>query len=408
MKKVLFIIIGALHFLGVEICQAYTDPWQAIKANDYQAAETLVRASLQEDPGHAPDRFLLARLLAWQKRYDEALKEYEVLLVRSPNHADYLLGKGQALYWQGSLAEALGVVEQAILSSPEYLELWILKIKILMGQGNSLQAHTLVDQAEELFSGANMEKIRQVMAGYQHSVPAFLARREMEVGFTYEYLSDDFDYWASSYVLAEWFYKPRATLYVQGRLTDRFSENDHELSLGTYQPLGTLTTYQLEANFSPSHEILAEYSFLAGLSRSIKKDWDVGVTGRHSIYTETSSNVLSLTGGHYFNNQRLAYTIYVSKVEGARETYSHRLHWNRYYGNRNYIGLYGATGEETENIGEVAGSTRFITSSVFGYGIAGRHWLKDGPFAISYQLWQHDQGDIYTRWGGALGFRIQF
>lgn len=407
--RIVFFATVALLFLGAGSSQAFNEPWQAIKANDYPAAEELVRARLQDDPGQVENRFLLARLLAWQKRYHEALTEYALLLALYPEHGDYLLGKAQTLYWQGSTVEALHTVNTALAAHPVYAELWILKVKILMAQGERHKARALVDLAESRFTGASLDEIRKVLVSYQPAVPQFQARREVEAGLTYEYLSDDFDHWASSYVLGESFYKPRATLYAQGRLTDRFDQNDHQLTVGTYQPLGPLFTYQLEASLSPSHEVLAEYSFMAGLTRSIRKEWDVTVTARHSIYSETYSSLLSLTGGHYFKNRhRLAYTIYLSKVEDASETSSHRLQWKRYYDRRNYVGLYIASGQETENVGEVAGRSRLLTTSVFGYGIAGRHWLDDGPFAITYQLWQHDQGDIYTRWGGALGFRIQF
>lgn len=407
MKKKL-LILSALIFLSVGESQAYDEPWQAIKSNDFPAAEELVRASLQGDPTQAENRFLLARLLAWQKRYAEAVQEYDILLAEYPGHADYLLGKGQTLYWQGSLAGALQMVDLAIANTPHYKELWLLKIKILMSQEESQQARAANDQAENYLTGAQLAEIRQLLASYQQSAPEFQDRSEVEVGFAYEYLSDDFAPWTSAYMRGEWFYKPRATLYTQGSFVNRFDKNDREISIGTYQPLGSLYTYQLEVGYSPIHEILAEYSFMGGLSRSVMKNWDVGFNVRHSIYTNTYSNLLSLTVGRYFYSQRLAYTLYVSKVEDASETFSHRLQWSLYYDLRNSIGLYVATGIETESVGEIAGSTRFITSSVFSYGIAGRHWLKEGHYSLTYQLWQHDQGNLYTRWGGALGFRIQF
>jgi YaiO family outer membrane protein len=407
MKKVVVSIV-ALFLLGQGVCQAYTDAAQAVAAHDYPAAEALVRRHLQDDPGDDEQRFLLARLLAWQERFPEAVHQYDVLLGRSPTHVDYLLGRAQTLFWQGNLSAALQTADRALAVSPAYGELWLVKTKILLAQGESEQAALLIAQAQKHFSGAELENIRRVLVAAQRSDAAFVPRRELEAGFTYEYLSDEYAHWASGFVLGEWFYEPRATLYGQLRLLDRFDENDQELTLGTSQPLGSTGTYQFEASFSPNPDIVAEYSVLGGLTQAIGTAWDVGISARHSLYTDTASTLVSLGGGGYFMDQRLAYTLYVSKVEGASETYSHRVQWSRFYGRRNQVSLYVATGRETENVGEVAGRTRFITTSVFGYGIAGRHWLKEDAFALTYQLWQHDQGSLYTRWGGSLGFRIQF
>ena len=389
---------------------AYENPEQAIAQKDFAAAEAMVRAKLQSDPQSGELTFLLARLLSWQGRYEQALDLYVRLLVQEPDNADYLFGRAQTLFWSGQSEIALTEVKKGLALVPNSLELRRLQIQILLDRGNEdglQQAEILLAEAEQHFGTQPLADQHSRLQALRGAGSGFVPRSEVEAGLSYEHLTNGYAEWKSAYLAGEWLYAPRQVLYGTTRLTDRFSQADQELTLGTYQPLGSFYDYQLEISGSPSYEILPKYSLFGGFTRKLPDKWGASLGARHSEYSATYSNLYSATMGRYFANERLEYTLYLGKAEAAGETYSHRLQWTHFYDERSRVAVYVATGQETENTG-VPGPAQLVSSSVLSLGIVGRHWLPGDRWALSYELWRHEQGDYYTRWGGALGIRLQF
>lgn len=405
-----FLLILLLFIAWAGSALAYENPWQAIGDKDFAAAEAMVRAELQAKPQDGELTFLLARLLAWQGRHDQALALYEKLLAQEPANGDYLLGQAQTLFWSGQDGAALSVANRGLVMVPDSLELKRLQIQLLLAKGDEeaqAQATSMLVEAEqrfgqEAFAGQRSQLQELRTAGY-----IFRPRREVEAGVSYEHLTKGYAEWKSVSLEGEWLYAPRRIVYSQARLTERFSLGDEEVAVGTYQPLGSLYDCQFEASGSPSHEILPKYSLFGGITRKLPDKWDASLGARHSEYSATYSNLYSALVGRYFANQRLDYTLYLGKAEAASETYSHRLQWTRFYEERSRVALYVAVGQETENTGE-PGPNQLVSSSVFSLGLAGRHWLPGDRWALSYELWRQEQGDRYIRWGGALGIRLQF
>lgn len=56
-------------------------------------AEEMLQQWLTSHPEDQEARFLLARVLAWQKKYAEALEQYNRLLKMEPDNSDYLTGR---------------------------------------------------------------------------------------------------------------------------------------------------------------------------------------------------------------------------------------------------------------------------------------------------------------------------
>lgn len=409
MIRILFSTILSLSLL-FSVVQAYENPWQAIEHKDFPAAEAMVRTKLQANPQDAELNFLLARLLAWQGRYEDSLLIYRQLLIQEPANSAYLLGKSQVFFWSGQGEAALGSVDKGLAVFPDSLELHRLRIQILLAKGDETalrQAEVFLSQAEQRFSPDLLADLRTSLQSILEEESDFVPSHEVEAGVNYEHLTNGYDEWKSVYFQGEWLYAPSQVIYGKTRLTDRFSLNDEELTLGTFQPLGNLYNIQLELSGSPSYEILPKYSFFAGLSRILPKKWDAAITARHSEYDTTYCDVYSANLGHYFADQRLDYTLYVGKAEDASETYTHRLQWTMFYGEGNRFAIYGAVGQETENTGE-QGNTSLLTSSVRTLGLVGRHWFIENKWALNYELWYHKQGDHYTRCGGAFGIRLRF
>lgn len=408
MNRPFFALLLAGCFLATPAL-AYETVDQAVAHNDFVAAEAMVRAQLQGNPQSAELTFLLARLLAWQGRYEQALALYAKLVGQEPRNGDYLLGQAQALFWSGQTEAALAAVQKGQAFVPDSLELRRLHIQLLLAQGDEkalTQAEALLVQAEQRFAQEALAEQRSRLQELRRA-GGFVPRREAEIGLSYEHLTNGYAEWKSAYLEGEWLYAPRRVLYGKTRLTERFSLTDEEVAVGTYQPLGSLYDCQLEISGSPSYEILPKYSLFGGLTRKLPDKWDASLGARHSEYSATYSNLYSGSLGRYFADQRLDYTLYLGKAEAASETYTHRLQWTRFYDERSRIALYVAAGQETENSGE-PGPAQLLSSSVFSLGLVGRHWFEGDRWALHYEIWRHEQGDRYTRWGGALGIRLQF
>lgn len=409
MSRVLLVLLLVLAPL-TGIARSYETPKQAMEQNDFAAAEAMVRARLQANPQDGELNFLLARLLAWQGRYAQALVVYQALLAQEPGNADYLQGQAQTLLWNGQTDAAQAATQKGLALAPDSLDLRRLHIQILLARGDEdslAQAETLLAQAEQRFGPEAMVEQRARLQALRAADTGFSPRREVEMGLSYEHLTHGYAEWKSASVEGEWLYAPRRVLYGKTRLTERFSLTDEELTIGAYQPLGSLYDCQLEISGSPSHEILPKHSLFGGLTRKLPEKWDASLGARYSEYSATYSNLYNAGLGRYFANQRLEYTLYLGKAEEASETYAHRLQWTRFYDERSRVAFYVAAGQETENTGE-PGPNQLVSSSVFSLGFVGRHWFSGDRWALSYELWRQEQGDRYTRWGGGLGIRFQF
>lgn len=405
------IILGCCCWGLAALALAQEHPWQqAVAARDYAAAEQLLRQELALRVDDTELRFALARVLAWQGSYQQALRQYEGLLAVQSGNADFLLGKAQVLYWQGELLAAREAVGAAKALAPDYLEVWRLEVQVLLAMDQPAafdQAEALLAEARQRFGAAAVSDLAERLSALRHPASAFVPRREVEAGGGYEDLSKGYDPWKYLYLEGESRSAPRQALYGRARLTERFRLNDTELLLGTAQPLGEAAGWLLEVSASPTHEVLPEYSVLFGGQLRLAAQWDATLTAKRSGYEHTYSNLYSAGVGYAFGANRLDYVLYLGKAENADEAFAHRVQWTRYYGEMSRVALYAAAGQETENSG-VPGPNELLTDSVRTIGLAGRHWFGNGPWGLVYQLWSHEQGDRYTRWGGSLGLRYRF
>lgn len=228
-------------------------------------------------------------------------------------------------------------------------------------------------------------------------------RLEVEAGYSYEYLTNGFAPWQSAHLFVGKRFASRQSLYGVYRETSRVRQRDREGLIGFYQPLGRRWAVLLEANASPTHRILAKWSALAQVERQFGKGW-VGSAGyRRTVYKTAQVSTGAFTVERYFSRYRAAYTLYVSGLEGAGTSASHRGQFNYYYGEQSStLGVSFAAGRELENLG-----TRILRTGVQSFAVQGRHWVNS-RWGMNYDATLHRQGEIYTRKGFSVGLRHRF
>jgi len=86
-------------------------------AEAYPRAVDLYRAALA-DADDAAVRQRLARVLAWSRRYDESIAEYDRLLAAAPPVEGAAVERAEVLSWAGRLAEARAAFEAILAAEP--------------------------------------------------------------------------------------------------------------------------------------------------------------------------------------------------------------------------------------------------------------------------------------------------
>lgn len=397
-RTVAALVILALLLGSAAIGAAPLDEAEAAAdAGRYAQAERLARARLAENEDDLRARFLLARVLAYQGKNEASLAEYDRLLEAAPDNADYLLGQGQTLIWTGRPREALAPLRRARRIAPDYEAVWRTELQALRQAGELARARALRTEAAARFPDSNWTPPPATAS-------AAGPRPELELGYTYDSLDNDFDDWWSYYLQGDVQTAGGQTFYGQLRQTERFELEDEELMAGVYLPFAQSWTAHFEGSYSPSGEVLPEWSVLAELGRSFSGGWGVQLGGRYLEYQGPNSTRESLAVERYFGSFRAAYTLTASQIEDESDTsLAHLVRLDYYYGDGSRIGIGYADGEEQERIGE----DQLLTTDVQAFFLAGRHWFAPN-WAISYSAGVQDQGDIYTREGVQIGLRRRF
>ena len=227
---------------------------------------------------------------------------------------------------------------------------------------------------------------------------------EIEVGATYDKLTNQYDNWWSRYLMVSKKFTRRQTLYGSMSETDRFNIRDSELMVGYYHPIDENWSGHVEASGSSTHRVLARSSMLGELIRSLKGGWVVNLGFRRTEYNDARVNLGIFTGERYWGNYHAAYSWYYSNLESNGYAQSHALILNYFYTDTSRIGAGVAKGQELENLGPGRG---VLKSDVFNLSVTGRHQL-DPKWSVGYGTSYHEQGRSYIKRGLHAGIRYVF
>lgn len=426
----------------------------AASASDkkFVAMETEARHTLTAEPNNVEARFQLARLLAWQSRFVEARKHYELLIRIEPKNADYLLGLAQVHLWAKQPARALPAAIKARKIAPDYADVWHVHIQALLGMGDAKstkEAKTLRAAAHKRFpqrdwsfaaldatipatspspavaqtsapavspaKATQMEAVPHVVAPSASTATAATSpatpptasspntRIEAELSTTQERLTKNLPSWVSNAIFLSWRDTERRSWYGGWRDVSRYQLNDTEAHIGTVQPLGDDFLLQGEAGGSGSHRFLARSYAQLILHKNFGTDWLASAGWKESHFDAGRSVLGTFALERTLQNYRVGYTLYEGRPDGAGFSPSHRIHVSHDYGDRNAITVAMIDGRETES----SGNGRFISSPVNGMSVSGKHWFTP-DWALSWEMFQQKQGDLYTRKGLTLGIRRAF
>lgn len=356
---------------------------QQVQQRDYPAAQRTLEARLATAPDDDDARFLLARVLAWQGRSEQALPLYERLLARSPDQVDYLLGQGQALLWAHRPQDAVAVLERAQGLAPDYADV------------QQALAQARITPAGGAAAGA-------AGATATAAAPAPAAReRTLEYSARHEWLNQGLVDWRTQRL--DFTATARGRVGGYGALVDerRFGLRDHGLEAGLVLPLGAAWTLQPEAGRYPGADFVPRWYADLRLQRVFAHGWVGAASVRRSDYRDTRVERLALAAERYVGAWRGGYTLNLTEVDG-RTLAGHGLALDRYYGQRSVVGVRVTLGRE-----EALQGTDVVASDIQGFGVSGRHWFAP-RWALHWDAGLLRQGDLYTRRGLTLGLQHAF
>lgn len=391
MTAVAWVLAAAIAPAGAD-ADALAAPRRMADEGHFAEAERLLRARLAERP-EPEARFLLARVLAWQGRFEAALEQYDRLLEAAPRNADYMLGKGQTLVWAGRPEAAVPLLQAAQELSPQDPEVLRPLIRALdASEATRPQARALQDEARTRFPGLSWNLVAE-------RPPSF----ELETGVAYEALSGGIGDWRTAYVEGQQHLGARANVFGAARLSERFALSDQQVSGGVawplYGPIGLLA----EGSFSPTARVLPRYELGAQLDAALGGGWVADVGLKRTEFAAAGNWRGTLTLERYMGDWRLAYAFAVTQLPEGYYPLGHTATVSYMHPTQGSVTFGAAYGREMN----VVGPDRLLTTDVLGVWVRGQYWLFPG-WAIVPQLNWTQQGTLYDRLGGNLGLRHAF
>lgn len=372
------LLLGTLALGSASAFADLASAERQVHEQQFDAARATLEALLRQYPDDQQARFLLARVLTWQGRPQEALPLYESLLTGQPDNADYLLGHGQALLWAGFPQRALESLERAASIAPDYIDV-----------------QTVIQQARAALTVPVTATVPTTAISTQR-------RHELQISTRKDSLDNGFDDWRS-HRLDYTSTRPEGPGWYGALLREqRFGEWDEGVELGAILPLNEKWTLQPEIGYQPSPYFLPEWHADLRLQRRFENGYLGAASVRRTEYETTRVDRLALSAERYFGNWRAGYTLNITDVANAGTPVGHNLGLDYYYRGLSYIGLRLTAGEE-----EAVEEQRLITSDVRALSLQGRHWFSR-RWAMTWEVGYHKQGDYYTRQWLQLGLRHAF
>jgi tetratricopeptide (TPR) repeat protein len=111
--------------------------------NDLTRADTLANQALAASPGSAPAHLAKGQLLRVERRCDEAIPDFEMVIASNRNSASALFALGECKLLTGSIDEAIPLEEQAIRLGPR--DPYVFNRYLVIGKVHLLQSR--IDEA---------------------------------------------------------------------------------------------------------------------------------------------------------------------------------------------------------------------------------------------------------------------
>ena len=225
---------------------------------------------------------------------------------------------------------------------------------------------------------------------------------QLQFAAAYEHLSNGYDPWRTASLELR---TSESGLSAHARVeeTMRFSQLDHNVTVGVQRRVSSRFTVGGGAQVSPSHHVSPRWGALGEVEFAGRDGWGVQAAVRHLQYTSAPVTISATTVERYVSRYRAAYSLYAARLH-SEGTIGHRVQGNVYLGrSSSSVGVTLSLGDEVES----TLPNGVLRTSVRGAGVIGRQWLSPRWLLICDALVQQ-QGALYTRRRVSIGLEHRF
>jgi len=296
---------------------------EARDRGDYAAAIGHYRVVLAADPQSYEAKFQLARLLAYSRQREEAIRLYTELLSTRPNNSDLLLGRGRAYAWEGRWSESEADLTTVTAQFPDYGDAWAALGDLYLWSGrpaDAVKAYTRWESVQPNEPAAQLARSRAYRALEQRSEPLATQPGSLRwlahVGDTYSNFSAGRSAW-SEYDASVRGYFPRGSLAVESLVARRFSLTDHAVALDDYTDAWSRAYLNLRYQYSPNATLYPRQAYRAELFQGIARGWEPSLSYDHMSFTSTNVDMYGVGLGKYVGNWYLRWrTLFIPSTTG--------------------------------------------------------------------------------------------
>lgn len=232
---------------------------------------------------------------------------------------------------------------------------------------------------------------------------AEVPKTEIEVGGSYDQLSNEFDSWSSFDLEALHVFSRHKKLTGGLRRITRFGKSDTEFAIGSYYPLTESLVGRIEFRDASPGEVLPQQTLFLGAQQVLGDGWVIHGAYRHQKFEQGNVNAFIVRGEIYFSEYRADFTVTQARLDTGQTALGLGTSLSRYYGNRSSINVILSSGEEIEKVTR----DQIARFDVFAVAFWGRHWISE-TWGVTYGVRYREQGDLYQLVGINVGVRHGF
>ena len=342
------------------------------------------------------ERFGQAQALRSAGEPDAALQLFDALRADFPHDVDYALGRAQVLVELQRHDEALADLADGIRLAPDYEDVWKLRDRLLGMQEDSFAAEeriVLRKEAAMRFPDSNWWRAE----GADDAGPWLLL-----LGAGYDNLSNQLPSWNNQFVEIHYRHSPSRQYRLQLARNARYSEVDTTVGLGAELSLSDGWFAGLDISSGGSADYLPEFGYSGHIGRALDEGWVVDLRHQRREYATATVNSTIGSVEKYIGAFRYAYSLGLSRLQGASSFSNHTLTANWYYTDDSSIGITLSTGDEAESLG----NGQVLETNVKGITVNGSRKLSE-RFAVRWWLGVSEQGEFYRRRFLGLAVSVQ-
>jgi YaiO family outer membrane protein len=322
-----------------------------------EAAIARLITHLDTAPDDDDARVLLGTVYSWSKRYEDARRELQRVVQRSPRNIDALAALANVELWSGNPAAAEAAATSVLTVDHTRVDVQLTLARALQARGRTNEARQVVDRVLSHTPGDEAAlELRRALGADRPWM--------LETAYTYDDFDDDSGSWQELEVTVKRETRAGAVL---GRVTraDRFSVDDEIFEIEMYPRLGGRRYGYVNAGWSADAELFPEYRFAAELFQPLPGAFEVSFGYRRlgfdvpaAIYTPSVSKYI----GDYLMTGRLFIT-----PDSLGTTTSYQLLARRYlHDGVSHVGVRLSQGSVLEDIRDVNDALILDSTGILG------------------------------------------